>query len=67
MRSSIAWLLIRLARKIMKGGENMLAIYVAMIHKGVIKIDDVPTAGGNRDKVKAALEATGMDQNGNIA
>ncbi|WP_419891399.1 hypothetical protein [Paenibacillus xylanexedens] len=43
----------------------MLAIYVSMIHKGVITIDDVPTVGGNRDKVKAALEA-GMDQNGNI-
>lgn len=60
-------MLIRIASKIMEGGENMLAVYVAMIHKGVIKIDDVPTAGGNRDKVKAALEATGMDQNGNIA
>lgn len=64
MRNRIAWMLIHLARKIMKG-ENMLAIYVAMIHKGVVKIDDIPTAGGNRDKVKAALEATGMDQNGN--
>ncbi|WP_181151031.1 hypothetical protein [Paenibacillus sp. PCH8] len=55
-----------MAGTIMEGGENMLAVYVAMIHKGVISIDDVPTAGGNRDKVKAALEATGMDQNGNI-
>ncbi|WP_145146404.1 hypothetical protein [Paenibacillus xylanexedens] len=66
MRNRIAWLLIRMAGTIMEGGENMLAVYVAMIHKGIISIDDVPTAGGNRDKVKAALKATGMDQNGNI-
>lgn len=65
MRNKFAWILIRLARTIMEGDENMLAIYVSMIHKGVITIDDVPTVGGNRDKVKAALEA-GMDQNGNI-
>lgn len=66
MRNKIACLLIRLGVSIAKGGETMLAVYVAMIHKGVISIDDVPTAGGNRDKVKAALETTGMDQNGNI-
>ncbi|MFJ2045795.1 hypothetical protein ACIOBL_19530 [Paenibacillus taichungensis] len=44
----------------------MLGVYVAMIHKDVITIDDVPTAGGNRDKVKAAIEATGINQNGII-
>ncbi|MFX3651099.1 MAG: hypothetical protein ACE3K2_04765 [Paenibacillus sp.] len=44
----------------------MLAVYVMMIHKGLIGIDDVPTANGNRDKVKAALETAGMDQNGSI-
>lgn len=37
----------------------MLAVYVKMIHKGLIGIDDVPTANGNRDKVKAALEIAG--------
>lgn len=50
----------------MRGGEAMLAVYVMMIHKGLISIDDVPTTNGNRDKVKAALEASGMDQNGSI-
>ncbi|WP_340019529.1 hypothetical protein [Paenibacillus sp. FSL H3-0457] len=44
----------------------MLAVYVMMIHKGLICIDDVPTANGNRDKVKVALETAGMDQNGSI-
>lgn len=44
----------------------MLAVYIMMIHKGMIGIDDVPTANGNRDKVRAALETAGIDQNGSI-
>ncbi|MDT9720492.1 hypothetical protein MHB43_09315 [Paenibacillus sp. FSL H8-0317] len=42
----------------------MLAVYVMMIHKGLIKLEQVPT--GSRDKVAAVLEAAEMDQNGNI-
>lgn len=57
-------LLIRWAVALMKGGETMLAVYVALIHKGVIKLEAVPAA--SREKVADALEAAGMDQNGNI-
>lgn len=42
----------------------MLAVYVMMIHKGLIKLEFVPVQ--SRDKVAEALEAAGMDQNGNI-
>ncbi|WP_255319884.1 hypothetical protein [Paenibacillus amylolyticus] len=42
----------------------MLAVYVMMIHKGLIKLEQVPT--GSRDKVAAVLEVAEMDQNGNI-
>lgn len=66
MKNKLALLLIRLAFKLMKGGDTMVAIYVTLIHKGVIKIEDVPTWGGNRDKVIAALEAAGLDETGAI-
>ncbi|WFR63017.1 hypothetical protein P9222_00780 [Paenibacillus amylolyticus] len=42
----------------------MLAVYVMMIHKGLINLESVPVQ--SRDKVAEALEAAGMDQNGNI-
>ncbi|RPK29993.1 hypothetical protein [Paenibacillus xylanexedens] len=42
----------------------MLVVYVMMIHKGLIKLEQVPA--GSRDKVAAVLEAAEMDQNGNI-
>ncbi|WP_416294957.1 hypothetical protein ACM7Q1_28830 [Paenibacillus illinoisensis] len=42
----------------------MLAVYVMMIHKGLIKLESVPVQ--SRDKVADALEASGMDQKGNI-
>lgn len=64
MRVKLARLLIRWAVALMRGGDNMLAVYVMMIHKGLIELDSVPVQ--SRDKVAAALEAEGMDQNGNI-
>ncbi|WP_426253223.1 hypothetical protein [Paenibacillus pabuli] len=42
----------------------MLAVYVMMIHKGLIKLEQVPV--GSRDKVAVVLEEEVMDQNGNI-
>ncbi|MET3831039.1 hypothetical protein ABIC86_002505 [Paenibacillus sp. DS2363] len=42
----------------------MLAVYVMMIHKGLIKLENVPVQ--SRDKVAEALDEGGMDQNGNI-
>ncbi|WP_439412698.1 hypothetical protein [Enterobacter ludwigii] len=47
-----------------KGGETMLAVYVMMIHKGVIELNDVPPQ--SREKVREVLELGGMDVNGNI-
>lgn len=41
----------------------MLAVYVMMIHKGVIIIDAVPVA--SRGKVREALEIGGLEVNGN--
>lgn len=64
MRVKLARLLIRWAVKLMRGGGTMLAVYVMMIHKGLIKLDSVPAQ--SREKVAEALEASGMDQNGNI-
>lgn len=64
MRNKLARLLIRWAVALMRGGDTMLAVYVMMIHKGLIKLEQVPT--GSRDKVAAVLEAAEMDQNGNI-
>ncbi|MGG1878888.1 hypothetical protein [Paenibacillus sp. FSL M8-0142] len=42
----------------------MLAVYVMMIHKGVIQLNDVPLQ--SREKVREVLELGGMDVNGNI-
>lgn len=64
MRVKLAQLLIRWAVALMRGGDTMLAVYVMMIHKGLIELDSVPVQ--SRDKVAAALEAAGMDENGNI-
>lgn len=64
MRVKLAQLLIRWVVALMRGGDTMLAVYVMMIHKGLIKLEQVPT--GSRDKVAAVLEAAEMDQNGNI-
>ncbi len=64
MRNNLARLLIRWAVALMRGGDTMLAVYVMMIHKGLIKLEQVPT--GSRDKVAAVLEVAEMDQNGNI-
>lgn len=65
MRPKIAWLLVRCAFFILRGGDTMLAVYVAMIHKGVIKLEQVPVQ--SREKVAAALADVDLDQNGNIA
>lgn len=64
MRVKLARLLIRWAVALMRGGDTMLVVYVMMIHKGLIKLEQVPA--GSRDKVAAVLEAAEMDQNGNI-
>lgn len=64
MRVKLACLLVSWGISLMKGGETMLAVYVMMIHKGLIKLESVPVQ--SRDKVAEALEAAGMDQNGNI-
>ena len=42
----------------------MLAVYVMMIHKNLITLEQVPPQ--SRDKVAEALNVGGMDQNGNI-
>lgn len=60
----LARLLVLWSISLVKGGETMLAVYVMMIHKGVITIDAVPSA--SREKVREALEIGGMDVNGNI-
>lgn len=65
MRARLAWLLIRFAVKLLRGGETMLVVYVMLIHKGLIKLEQVPA--GSRNKVAAVLAAGDMDQNGNIA
>jgi|GEM_PF-7035632 len=64
MRNNLARLLIRWAVELMRGGDTMLAVYVMMIHKGLIKLEQVPT--GSREKVAEVLEAAETDQNGNI-
>ncbi|UPK45776.1 hypothetical protein [Paenibacillus pabuli] len=64
MRIKLASLLIRWAVALAKGGDTMLVVYVMMIHKGLIKLEQVPA--GSRDQVAAALQAGDMDQNGNI-
>lgn len=64
MRVKLAQLLIRWVVKLMRGGDTVLVVYVMMIHKGLIKLEQVPA--GSRDKVAAALADGYMDQNGNI-
>lgn len=64
MRNKLARWLITWAVALAKGGETMLAVYVMMIHKGLIKLESVPEP--SREKVAEALEAAGMDQKGNI-
>lgn len=64
IRVRLARLLIRWSASLVNGGDTMLAVYVMMIHKGVITIDAVPVA--SREKVREALEIGGMDVNGNI-
>lgn len=64
MKNKLGKLLIRWGVALTKGGETMLAIYVALIHKGIITIEAVPAS--SRNKVADALEAAGMDQKGNI-
>lgn len=60
----LAGLFIQLSVSLAKGGETMLAVYVMMIHKGVIQLNDVPLQ--SREKVREVLELGGMDVNGNI-
>ncbi len=64
MRVKLARLLIRCAAALTKGGDTMLVVYVMMIHKGLIKLEQVPA--GSRDQVASALQAGDMDKNGNI-
>ena len=49
--------------KILIGGENMVALYVALIIAGRRTFDRVPVKF--REAVKADLEAIGLDENGN--
>ncbi|MDR9744114.1 CD1375 family protein [Paenibacillus taichungensis] len=42
----------------------MLAVYIVLIHKGLITIDDVPAS--SRKKVAEALEAVGIERSENI-
>lgn len=60
----LARLLVLWSISLTKGGETMLAVYVMMIHKGVIELNDVPPQ--SREKVREVLELGGMDVNGNI-
>lgn len=64
MRNNLARLLIHWGVVLMRGGDTMLTVYVMMIHKGLIKLEQVPV--GSRDKVAAVLEVAEMDENGNI-
>jgi len=49
--------------KILIGGNNMVALYVALIIAGRRTFDRVPVKF--REAVKADLEAIGLDENGN--
>lgn len=51
-----------IAKNIMKGGENMVAIYVALIIYKRRTIETVPAQ--LRDAVSADLAALGLDGNG---
>lgn len=48
--------------KLFVGGDNMVALYVALIINGRRTFDQVPAKF--RDAVKADLEALGLDENG---
>lgn len=48
--------------KFLIGGNNMVALYVALIINGRRTFDQVPAKF--KDAVKADLEALGLDENG---
>ena len=49
--------------KLLIGGNDMVALYVALIINGRRSFDQVPSKFKNA--VKADLEALGLDENGN--
>lgn len=49
--------------KLLIGGNNMVALYVALIINGRRTFNQVPAKF--KDAVKADLEALGLDENGN--
>lgn len=49
--------------KILVGGKDMVALYVALIINGRRTFNQVPAKF--KDAVKADLEALGLDENGN--
>lgn len=57
-------LLIRWGISLTGGGDTMLAVYVMMIHKGLIKFEQVPP--GSQEQVAEALAVAELDQNGNV-
>ncbi len=48
--------------KLLVGGNNMVALYVALIINGRRTFDQVPAKF--KDAVRADLEALGLDENG---
>lgn len=48
--------------KLLVGGSNMVALYVALIINGRRTFDQVPAKF--KDAVRADLEALGLDENG---
>lgn len=54
IRDRFADLLIRCGIALMRGGETMLAVYVMLIQKGLISLEQVPSE--SRDKVAEALD-----------
>lgn len=48
--------------KLLVGGNNMVALYVALIINGRRTFDQVPVKF--KDAVRADLEALGLDENG---
>lgn len=53
--------MIRWAVVLKRGADTMLAVYVIMIHKGLIELKQVPL--GSCEKVAAVLEVGEMYQN----
>lgn len=49
--------------KLLVGGDNMVALYVALIINGRRTFDDVPKKF--KEAVKMDLAALGLDENGN--